>query len=120
MDLKLAFATALLMALATIVIQAIFGKKVAWVIGFVGALAVLLPLVLIVVLGVVGMLESDGAGMAEEASRTMTAVLDYMVKNLPDLIISAIAGAVVGFLVGTLKKATPKKVRRKVSQRIRL
>ena len=60
MDLKLAFTTALLMALATILIRGIFGKRVAWIIGFVGALSVLLPLVLIVFLGVLGMLESDG------------------------------------------------------------
>ena len=120
MDLKLAFTTALLMALATVLIRAVFGKRVAWVIGFVGALSVLVPLLLIVILGVVGMLESDSVGAGEAASNTMSAVLAYMVENLPGLVISAIAGAVVGFCLGAIKKVTPKKVRSKVGRAVRL
>jgi hypothetical protein len=43
-----------------------------------------------------------------------------MVENLPDLVISAIAGAVVGFCLGAIKKVTPKKVRAKVRHSVRL
>ncbi len=120
MDLKLAFTTALLMALATVLIRAVFGKKVAWVIGFVGALSVMLPLVLIVVLGIVGMLESDSVGAGQAASNTASAVFAYMADNLPGLVISAIAGAVVGFCLGAIKKITPRTVRAKVRHSVRL
>jgi hypothetical protein len=120
MDLKLAFTTALLMALATVLVRAVFGKRVAWVIGFVGTLSVLVPLLLIIVLGIMGMLESDGIGAGEAASNTVSAVFAYMVENLPDLVISAIAGAVVGFCLGAIKKVTPKKVRAKVRHSVRL
>jgi hypothetical protein len=119
MDIKLAFVTALLMALLTVLIGAIFGKKMAWAIGIIGALSVLLPLLLIVVLGITGMLET-GANSTQVASDTINSITGYMVKNLPELVISAVAGAVVGFLIGLLKKITPKKVRRKVVKRIRI
>ena len=120
MDLKLAFTTALLMALATILIRAIFGKQVARVVVVIGALSVLLPLVLIVVLGVIGMLEAGPGSAGPASSDTIGGVVNYVAENLPALVISAIAGAVVGFLVGLIKKATPKRVRAKVRQRIRL
>jgi hypothetical protein len=120
MDLKLAFTTALLMALATVLIGAVFGKKVAWVIGFVCALSVLLPLVLIIVLGVAGMLESDSVEAGQAASNTVSAVFAYLVENLPSLVVSALAGAIVGFCLGAIKKVTPKKVRARVRHSIRL
>lgn len=120
MNLKLAFTTALLMALGTVLIRAVFGKKVAWVIGLVGALSVLVPLVLIVVLGIMGMLESDSIGAGQAASNTASAVFAYVAENLPNLVISAIAGAVVGFCLGAIKKVMPRKVRAKVRQSVRL
>ncbi len=120
MDLRLALTTAVLSALATILIGVMFGKRVAWIIGFAGTLSVLLPLILIVVFGVTGMLEADGAGVGQAASNTETAIINYMIENLPGLVISAVAGAVVGFIFTLIKKATPKKVRAKVKQRIRL
>jgi hypothetical protein len=119
MDIKLAFVTALLMALLTVLIGTIFGKKVAWAIGIIGALSVLLPLILIVVLGITGMLET-GANSSQVASDTISNITGYIVTNLPELVISAVAGAVVGFLIGALKKLTPKKVRKKVAKRIRI
>ena len=54
----LVFVTALLMALAAILIRAMFGKRVAWFIGVIGALSVLLPLVIIIILGIMGMLKA--------------------------------------------------------------
>ena len=120
MDLRLAFTTAVISALASILIGAVFGKRVAWIVGIVGTLTVLLPLVLIVVFGVLGMLDASGPGVGQAASNTETEIIDYMAQNLPALIISAVAGAVVGFIFTVLKKATPKKVRAKVRQRIRL
>lgn len=120
MDLKLAFVTALLMAMATILIRAVLGKKVAWLISVVAALSVLLPLVLIVVLGVIGMLEPGPEGAGKAASDTITAIVNYIADNLPGLVISAVAGAVVGFLAGAIKKAIPKRLRTSVARRIRL
>ncbi len=119
MDLKLAFVTALLMALITVLIRAIFGKKVAWIIGIISTLSVLLPLILIVVLGVMGMLE-NGSNSGQVASNTISSIFNYMIKNLPELFISAVAGAIVGFLLGMIKKVTPKHIRKKVARRIRI
>jgi hypothetical protein len=116
MDWILIFITALLMAIAVILIRAIFGKRVAWFIGVIGALSVLLPLVIIVVLGIMGMLEA-GAGTSSD---TIAAIYKYMVEKLPELVISAIAGAIVGFLITLLKKITPKRFRKKVATKIRI
>jgi hypothetical protein len=117
MDWILVFTTALLMALAAILIRAMFGKRVAWFIGVIGALSVLLPLVLIIVLGIMGMLK---AGPGTVPDDTITAIFNYIVENLPELVISAVAGAIVGFLVTLLKKVTPKRFRKKVAKRIRI
>ncbi len=119
-DLKLAFATALLMALLTIIIGAVFGRRVAWAIGIVGAVSVILPLILIVVLGVAGILEAAPANAGQTSANTVGAIVDYLVSNLPGLIISSIAGALVGFLVTGIKRFTPKRVRRHVARKIRV
>jgi hypothetical protein len=118
-NLRLAFVTALLMALLTVLISAIFGKKVAWVIGMIGTLSVLLPLILIVVLGVSGILENS-EGVGQVASDTISNIVRYMRDHLPGLVISAVAGAVVGFILNSLKKITPKRIRKKVAKRIRI
>jgi len=77
---------------------------------------VLVPLVIIIVMGVIGVLDA-GPGMADQASSdTIAAIINYMINNLPGMVISAIAGAVVGFLVTAIKKVTPKKVQRKVKR----
>jgi len=120
LDLRLAFVTAALMALATILIRAVFGKKVAAVVTLIGVLSLLLPLILIIVSGVTGMLNAAPDTEGKVSSDTITAIMNYVANNLPGLVISAIAGAGVGFLVSLIKKATPKKVRKKVSQRMRL
>jgi hypothetical protein len=120
MDWKLAFITALLMALATILIRAVLGKKVAWVVGVIVGLSVLLPLLLIIGLGVAGMLKAEPGSMGKASSETIAAIYNYMVENLPGLIISAVAGAIVGFLVTLIKKVTPRKMRSKVKRAIRL
>jgi len=116
MDWMLVFVTALLMALAAILIRAMFGKRVAWFIGVIGALSVLLPLVIIIILGIMGMLKA-GPGTSYD---TITAIYNYMVAKLPELVISAIAGAIVGFLMTLLKKITPKRFRKKVARKIRI
>ena len=118
--MRLAFITAALMALATILIRAIFGKKVVAIITVIGILALLLPLVLIIVSGVTGMLNATLESEGKVSSDTIAAIMNYVADNLPGLVISALAGAAVGFLFGLIKKATPKKVRKKVSQRMRL
>jgi hypothetical protein len=119
MDIKLLFITALLMAFITVLISAIFGKRVAWVIGIISALSVLLPLVMIIILGIMGMLDK-GANSGQVASNTISSITNYLVENLPGLVISAITGAVVGFLLGIIKKITPKRIRKKVAKRIRI
>ena len=116
MDWILVFVTALLMTLAAILIRAMFGKRVAWFIGVIGALSVLLPLVMIIVLGIMGMLQA-GSGTSSD---TIAAIYNYMVEKLPELVISAIAGAIVGFLMTLLKKITPKRFRKKVARKIRI
>jgi predicted membrane-bound mannosyltransferase len=108
------------MALAAVLIQAIFGKKVAWTVGFVGGLALLLPLFVIIAAGVSGMLKDGPGAAADTSSETITAIVNYMAENLPGLVISAIAGAVVGFLLSLLKRLTPRKVRSRVKRAIRM
>jgi hypothetical protein len=116
MDWTLVFITGLIMAFFTVLMRAMFGKRVAWFIGVVGTLTVLFPLLLIIVLGIAGMLKAE----PDVASNTTSAIIDYIVEKLPSLVISAIAGAVVGFLVTLIKKITPKRVRKKVAKRIRI
>ena len=119
MDIKLLFITALCMALITVLINAVFGKKVAWVIVIISALTVLLPLVIIIVLGIMGMLD-EGANSQVVASSTISSIINYMKENLPELVISAVAGATVGFLLGLIKKITPRRIRKKVARRLRI
>jgi hypothetical protein len=119
-ELRLAFITAALTALGTVLIRAVFGRKVAWVIGFIGSLCVFVPLALIIVFWVAGLLESGPAGQALTSQGTIGTIIDYMIKTVPDLIISAVAGAFVGFLLSLLKKATPGKVRSRVKRRLRV
>jgi len=116
MDWILIFITALLMAIAVILIRAIFGKRVAWFIGVIGALSVLLPLVMIIILGIMGMLKAEPGTNSD----TISAIFNYVVEKLPELVISAIAGAIVGFLITLLKKITPKRFRKKVARKIRI
>jgi beta-lactamase regulating signal transducer with metallopeptidase domain len=120
MDLRLAFITASLMALATIMVRAVFGKRVAWIIAFIGALSLLLPLILTVVFGAMGMLSADRETSGRVSSETITAILNYEAENLPVLVIAAIAGAIMGFVLSLVKKATPRRVRSKVRRAIRL
>jgi hypothetical protein len=119
-ELRLAFITAALTALGTVVIRAMFGRKVAWVIGFIGSLCVFVPFALIIVFGVAGFLESGPAGQAQASQSTVAAIVDYMIKTVPGLLISAVAGAFVGFLLSLLKKATPRRVRSRVKRRLRV
>jgi hypothetical protein len=118
--LRLVFITAALTALGTVVIRAMFGRKVAWAIGFIGSLCVFVPLALILVFWVAGFLESGPAGQAQSSQSTIGAIIDYVIKTVPDLIISAVVGAVVGFLLSLLKKATPRKVRSRFKRRLRV
>jgi hypothetical protein len=120
MDLRLAFITALLMALAAVLVRAVFGKKVAWAVGAIGALALLLPLVLIIAAGVTGMLQTQPGAADDVSSGTVSAIVKYVAEYLPDLAISAVAGAIVGLLLSLLKKVTPRKVKTKVRRAVRL
>ncbi len=119
MDLTFLFITALLMAFLTFLISVIFGKRVAWIIGLTGALSVVLPLVMIIVLGIMGMLER-GADSGQVASNTIGSIIRYMAENLPELVISAVAGAIVGFILGWLMKITPRRISRKIARRMRI
>jgi hypothetical protein len=119
-EFKLAFITAALTALGTVVIRAVFGRRVAWVVGFIGSLCVFVPLALIIAFGVAGILESGPGGQAQASQSTVGATIDYMTQNVPDLVISAFAGAVVGLLLSLLKKAAPRKVRSTVTRRLRV
>jgi hypothetical protein len=97
-----------------------FGKKVAWMIGFIGSLCVFVPLALIIVLGVSGILESGPGGQGQASQSTIGDIIDYLIKNVPGLVISAVAGAAVGLMLSLLKKATPRKVRSRVKRRLRV
>lgn len=60
------------------------------------------------------------ADSAQVATDTISKIMTFMAENLPELVISAVAGAVVGFLLGLVKKVTPRRIRKKVIRRLRI
>jgi phosphoglycerol transferase MdoB-like AlkP superfamily enzyme len=103
-DLLFLFVLALSLAIATVVIRKLFGKRVAAVVKLLLTAAVILPLVLIIFFGITRSLQASQENAREIGLATARAVVDYAVVNLPGIVISDIAGIMVGHTVAPLIK----------------
>ena len=117
MDWKLLVTTAVLMTLGTLLVRLVFGRKVAQLIGWIGAFFLIVPLGLIILFGVMAAARGDSP---TASSDTVQSILSYVGANLPGLIVSAVVGAVIGFMIRVVKKATPRAVRTRVKRSVRL
>ncbi len=117
MDWKLLVTTAVLMTLGTLLVRLVFGRKIVRLISWISALFLIVPLGLIIIFGVAAAARGDSPSASSDTVRSS---IDYVVANLPGLIISVIVGAVIGFMIKIMKKATPRTWRTKVKNSIRL
>ena len=99
MDLALYFVIAILMVIATLLIGKFLGDEAKQAILYLAGLAVVLPMIVIALMGMLGMLQSDPATAQEIASSTIEAIVNYTVEKLPYIVISDVAGIIVGGIV---------------------
>ena len=103
MDLGLYFVIAVIIAFATWLIGVIWGYKTKRTIITIGAIAAILPIVIIFIAGWWGMLQEPGSD-GEMANKTIEAIIDYMANRLPYIYISDMAGVLVGVVVSLFTK----------------
>ena len=103
MDLGLYFVIAIIIAFATWLIGRIWRYKAKQAIITIGAMAVVLPIIIIFIAGWWGMLHEPGAG-GEIANKTIEAIINYVVNNLPYILVSDVAGVLVGAVVGSFTR----------------
>ena len=103
MDLGLYFIIAIFMAFATWLVGKIWGYRAKQTIIAIAALAVILPLYIIVVVGLFGILQYPES-VKEVASSFMEAIILYVLGKLPYILISDIAGIIVGRIVGAFTR----------------
>ena len=103
MDLGLYFVIAIIIAFATWLIGRIWGYKAKQTILTIGAMAIVLPIIIIFIAGWWGMLHEPGSS-TEIADKTIEAIINYVVNNLPYILISDVAGVFVGAMVGSFTR----------------
>jgi hypothetical protein len=96
MDLTIYLFIAILMAAATFAIGKIFGDKAKQAILYLAGLAVILPIIVIALVGMLGMLQTDPATAQEIAASTTEAIINYVAEKLPYIVISDVAGIIFG------------------------
>jgi len=99
MDLTLYLVIAILMAIATFFIGKFLGDEAKQAILYLAGLAVVLPIIVVTIAGMLGMLQSTAETAEEIASSTIQAIVNYTVGKLPYIVISDVAGIIVGSVV---------------------
>ena len=99
MDLTIYLVIAILMAAATFFIGKFLGSEAKQAILYLAGLAVVLPMFIIAITGMLGMLQSTPETAQEIASSTIEAIVNYTAEKLPYIVISDVAGIIVGGIV---------------------
>jgi len=102
-DLGLYFIIAIIIAFATWLIGRIWGYTAKQAIITIGALAIILPILIIFIAGWWGMLHEPGSG-AETANKTVEAIITYTANKLPYIVVSDVVGVLVGGIVGSFTR----------------
>lgn len=93
---------ALIMAIVTFILIKSGGEGIGTSIKFAGALAVILPLAIILLTGMFEMQTAgtNTAAMNEAQNKTITSITDWFVSALPGAIISDLGGILAGAVIG--------------------
>jgi len=100
--MELQFILALIMAIVAFVLTLVFGKQFGAWLGSIGAAIVIVPLLLIFLSGSLGILSADAETAQIIANSTIGRIMQYVVNQMPGIVIADVAGAIVGAIGGAV------------------
>jgi len=102
MDLTHVFIMGIIVAVVAWILTLVTRENIKALFGTIGIAFIFIPILYITFSGLLEIqsVSSNTTAMSEIANTTTTKLIDYIAENLPEILVSDLAGTLVGFVAG--------------------